>query len=171
MRLFIAIPLSEKMKQSVADAQGAFQFRGVRGNYTPEENLHVTLAFIGEYGDPNAVLDALEEISFTPFKIKMGGVGCFDDLWWVGLEENEALQNLAMKVRRTLSDAGIPFDRKRFKAHVTILRQAVFTRGREINVWVDPTEMEVNHISLMCSTRGKHGMIYTEIGRVEGERK
>ena len=60
MRLFIAIPLSEKMKQSVADTQGAFRFRGVRGNYTPEENLHVTLAFIGEYGDPNAVLDALE---------------------------------------------------------------------------------------------------------------
>ena len=169
MRLFIAIPLSEKMKQSVADTQGAFRFRGVRGNYTPEENLHVTLAFIGEYGDSNAVLDALEEVSFTPFRIKMAGVGCFDDLWWVGFEENEALQNLAMKVRRTLSDAGIPFDKKRFKAHVTILRQAVFTRDRGINVGVDSTEMEVDHIALMCSTRGKHGMIYTEIGGVEAK--
>ena len=38
-------------------------------------------------------------------------------------ERLEELEKLAKKVRRALSEAGIPFDRKKFKAHTTILRK------------------------------------------------
>ena len=48
MRLFIAINLSDAMKDSLISTQNALYDRGVRGNYTPEENQHLTLAFIGE---------------------------------------------------------------------------------------------------------------------------
>ena len=48
MRLFIAIQLNQKMKQLVSDVQDTFRWQQVKGNYTPEENLHITLAFIGE---------------------------------------------------------------------------------------------------------------------------
>ena len=58
MRLFIAITLSDAMKDALIDVQNTMYEHGVRGNYTKEENLHLTLAFIGEYPDPEAVLDA-----------------------------------------------------------------------------------------------------------------
>ena len=32
-----------------------------------------------------------------------------------------------------------------------------------------PADMLVDEFSLMCSTRGKHGMIYTELGVVSAE--
>ena len=43
MRLFIAIQLNQKMKQLVSDVQDTFRWQQVKGDYTPEENLHITL--------------------------------------------------------------------------------------------------------------------------------
>ena len=47
MRLFIAITLSEEMKASATGAMHALKKAGVKGNYSPTANLHLTLAFIG----------------------------------------------------------------------------------------------------------------------------
>ena len=167
MRLFIAIQLSEEMKDLVKDVQDAYRRSGVRGNYTPRENLHLTLAFIGEYGDPDEVLEAMECVSFKPFEITMDRLGSFGDLQWAGIEENPALEAVVRRLRHALSDAGIPYDKKKFKAHITYLRQARFPGGRRIEPpAVEPVHMQVTEISLMRSTRGKNGMIYTELGGI-----
>ena len=167
MRLFIAIQLSEEMKQLVGDVQNAYRRSGVQGNYTPKENLHLTLAFIGEYGDPDEVLEAMERVSFAPFAIRMDRLGCFGDLQWAGIGENAKLEALVRKLRHALSDAGIPYDKKRFKAHITYLRQAKFPDGKRIMpAEIEPAGMQVTAVSLMRSTRGKNGMIYTELGTV-----
>ena len=165
MRLFIAIQLNEEMKQLVKDVQDAYRRFGVRGNYTPPENLHLTLAFIGEYGDPDEVLDAMETVSFEPFAVTMDRLGCFGDLQWAGIEENAKLEALVKRLRHALSDAGIPYDKKKFKAHITYLRQAKFPDGRRVTpAEIEPVSMMVTEIALMRSTRGKHGMIYTNLG-------
>ena len=167
MRLFIAIPLNDEMKRCVAKAQEAFRLQKVRGNYIPAENLHITLAFIGEYGDPDEVTDALSKVSFQPFSITMDQIGCFGELWWTGFKKCDELEALAGKVRHVLSDAGIPFDRKKFKPHVTILRKPVYSGQRTAYPEFKPAEMTVTNFSLMRSDRGKHGMIYTELRRFE----
>ena len=167
MRLFIAIKLDTEMKQLVGSIQNSFRRQSVRGNYTPDENLHITLAFIGEYGDPDMVLEAMEEVSFSPFMMTMDKVGCFDQLWWAGIDDSAELEKLAGKLRRALADAGIPFDRQRFKPHVTFLRKAENADKKRIShLDIRPVSMQVDRISLMQSTRGKNGMIYTELGSV-----
>ena len=167
MRLFIAIPLSEQIKENVVSLQDSFKQAHVRGNYTPSENLHITLAFIGEYKDPDQVMDALEGIEFSPFTLTMDKVGRWDKLWWAGFRESKELESLARQVRRALADAGIPYDRKKFKAHVTILRKPIYPDGERISQMdLKAGKMQVDRISLMQSTRGRHGMIYTEIGTV-----
>ena len=172
MRLFIAIPLRNNMKKLVRDIQNSFREQNIRGNYTPEENLHITLAFIGEYNDPDEVLEAVGSISFQPFSVTMDRVGCFDEIWWAGFAESEEMNSLAGKVRRALAEAGIPYDRKKFKAHVTALRKPRYDRqGRKIPVSIEPETMQVDRISLMRSVRGKNGMIYTELGAVYAERQ
>lgn len=166
MRLFIAIHLNDETKKAAKDVQDSFRMMNVRGNYTPEENMHLTLAFIGEFGDPDQVMDALETVDFGPFTIRMDKVGRFDDLWWTGFEESAELEQLVKKVRHALSDAGIPFDRKRFRAHVTLLRKADHAQGKILQMTIEPSDLYVDSFSLMQSTRGKHGMIYTELGSV-----
>ena len=166
MRLFIAIKLNTEMLDALEKVQGALRMAGVRGSYTREENLHLTLAFIGEWPDPDKVLDALETVALRPFELRLSGYGNFGDLWWVGTEGNAALEAVVRRVRRALADAGIPFDRKRFVPHITVLRRAELGRGELPALTVPEAGMTVSRISLMRSDRGKSGMIYTEVGCV-----
>ena len=153
------------MKDSLISAQNSMYDHGVRGNFTSEENMHLTLAFIGEYPDANRVLEALSTISFTPFDITLEGIGCFGDLWWVGLKESFPLMSVVRRIRRALAESEIPFDRKRFSPHITLIRKA---SGKMPGIQVRPTSMTVSTISLMRSDRGRNGMIYTELGVKEG---
>lgn len=154
------------MKKAVEDVQNLFRSQRITGNYTPRENLHITLAFVGEYNDPEAVLEAMEQVPFSPFTIRMDKIGCFDELWWTGLTASKELEKLVINLRRALVDAAIPYDNKKFKAHVTFLRKPRYFGGNLTDMAISPAEMQVDSISLMRSTRGKNGMIYTELGSV-----
>ena len=166
MRLFIAIQLSEDMKREILRIQEAFRRKGVSGNYTKPENLHLTLAFIGEHPDAEPILDILETLPLTPFEMSLEGIGAFGDLWWAGIEDSAPLQAVVRRLRRALAEADIPFDRKKFSPHITLIRRAngrLSDASKEEMAEHFDASIRVNHISLMRSDRGKHGMIYTEL--------
>ena len=165
MRLFIAIQFDDEVLEALTGLQQSLRELRVGGNYTPRENLHLTLAFIGDYDDPEAVLEAIERAEFRPMDLALDGVGCFGDLFWVGLAENKALYAYVKRLRRELAEAGIPFDKKRFSPHITLIRRAsVPGSGSMVPVSEAPKgRMRATHVSLMRSDRGKNGMIYTEI--------
>ena len=167
MRLFIAIQFEENILDALTDLQDDLKSRGVTGNYTRRENLHITLAFIGDFGNPDEVLDAMEQTDFRPIGISLDGVGSFGDLFWVGLAENPQLMAYVKRLRRALSEQGIPFDRKRFSPHITLIRKYSGKDGKAIPV-PDPPKgsMVASRVFLMRSERGKNGMIYTEIGSI-----
>ncbi len=168
MRLFVAIRLSEELKTALRQAQREMEERGIRGAYAPAENLHLTLAFIGDYPEAEPVLDALSTVSFRPFALSLDGIGCFGDLWWAGIRDSVPLTAVARRVRRALAENGIPLDRKRFSPHITLIRKA---SKEAAGVSVPPVEMTVSTLSLMRSDRGKNGMLYTELGAVEAEQR
>ena len=155
MRLFVAVCLNGEMRAALRDMQRQMKKQGVGGNYTPPENLHLTLAFIGDYPEPADVpLPPL-----TPFPIALEGFGSFGDLWWAGLAGSPALEGYVRTLRHELNRAGIPFDGKRFSPHITLLRRGA---GRPA-VTVPKAGMVVERASLMRSERGRNGMIYTEL--------
>jgi len=165
VRLFIAVKLNEEMRTALTLAQAALRKAGVRGRFTPEENLHLTLAFLGERPDPESVLDVMADVPFRAFPLRLDGLGCFGDTWWAGLRESDELAAYAGKLRRALAEAGIPFDRKRFRPHITLLRRAVFPDGAPpAGLSAPEASMTVRRVSLMRSERGRRGMIYTEQG-------
>lgn len=164
MRLFIAIQFDDAILDALTDLQDDLRAYGIRGYYTKRENLHMTLAFIGEYGNSDAVLDAMDEVAFTPFDIRLSGVGVFHQLFWAGIEENVELSDYVKHLRRELASRGIPYDRKRFSPHITLVRKF---SGDLSAIEVFDTTMTVNRISLMKSVRGRNGMVYTEIGGVD----
>ena len=167
MRLFIAVQLDETMRSALRGIQAELRRRGMRGSFTNIANLHLTLAFIGEYPDPDAVLDAMDTVPFEPFSLRLAGFGRFGDLWWAGLAENGELTACVKRLRHALADAEIPFDRKRFAPHITLVRRAVWDGRTGLpTAGIPDVEMEVDRISLMRSDRGKNGMIYTELGGI-----
>lgn len=163
MRLFLAIQLNEEFKGALKEIQGQMLRRNVIGNYTSYDNLHLTLVFIGDYNDPYDVLDAVSSIRFSPIPLILSGIGCFGDLWWAGIESCVELNELVRRIRHVLSISDIPFDRKRFSPHITLIRKA---SGKIPVVSIPHVRMTAEYISLMRSDRGKNGMIYSEIGRL-----
>ena len=166
MRLFIAVNLNDEMKDALIAIQDTMQTYGIRGRETVPENMHLTLAFIGDYDDPDRVKEIIERIEIRRFEISLKGVGAFRDLWWAGVENSAPLQSISRRLRRALAEEDIPFDRKKFSPHITIIRRA---HGRLEDVPAEElepyfgTSMTVDHISLMRSDRGKNRMIYSEL--------
>ena len=167
MRLFIGIRPTEPIRGSLIKAQRDLARLGVSGSFLPPENLHMTLAFIGEHPDAGSVLDAMEKASASPFEIVLNGIGVFgNSILWGGIEKNETLEQLVRRLRYELAKADIPVDISKFVPHFTLIRKADLSRGVP-PVELSPLSMAVDTLSLYRSDRGKSGMIYTEIGTLE----
>ena len=134
----------------------------MKGRYTTRENMHLTLAFIGEYGDPEQVADILNEIVLEPVKLTLDGFGTFGDLYWIGLKEDAGLNANVKRIRRAFSENNIPFDRKKFIPHITLVRKIEYEKTLPADTPF-PAVMEVEYITLMRSDRGRNGMIYTPV--------
>lgn len=170
MRLFIGISPSEEIRKALVGAQEFLVGHGVTGAYLTWENLHMTLAYIGEHPEPYSVLDAMETVPFEPFGITFTHLGTFrESIVWGGIEDSEPLKNLVRHLRYALASADIPFDLSAFSPHFTLARHADFRTGIP-PMKIAPVTMDVDRITLYRSDRGEAGMVYTGIGYVEAGR-
>ncbi|NDW00751.1 RNA 2',3'-cyclic phosphodiesterase [Salipiger sp. PrR002] len=131
MRCFLALPLPEALIAPLLAVQGAVPV----GRAVPEENLHVTLAFLGE----------VAEADLRELDLELGGAalpGCFlqvaglesfggraPKLLAAALRPDPGLLALHGRVARACRAAGIELERRRFRPHVTLLRFGAGLRG------------------------------------------
>ena len=168
MRLFIAVKLSKEVQEAAVEIQDQFQKLYADGRFSPQENLHLTLAFIGEYDDPDKVLEVIKEVSFRPWWITIEHIGNFNDIWWAGFEKSGWLETLVHNIRQALEKAGIPYDKKEFIPHVTIIRNDKWKYGSH-DLFIFPGEFHAgSSISLMRSDLDEDGnRVYTEVASVD----
>ncbi len=159
MRLFVALHFSPEIKSVLLTAIDDLR-RQSAGNFTQPENLHLTLAFIGESDRVSEVKAALSAVTAVPFDLTVGGSGKFGDLYWAGVDKNPALSDLADSVRTELKKRSINFDPKPFKAHITLAREVL---SKDISLTIPSTTMTVSRISLMRSDRINGKLTYTEV--------
>src|SRR3954462_6737339 len=113
-RLFVAIRPPENIRDLLIDAMDdSADFR-----WQDEEQLHLTLRFIGEVDRPVAddLADALGRIDAEPFHARINGVGRFEQrnggALWAGVKPKEPLAALAAKVERTCQQVGLEPERR-----------------------------------------------------------
>ena len=77
MRCFIAIPLSQEIKEKIAEIQKHFEIPGIK--LVEKENLHITLKFLGEVeeGKVRQIAEILREIEFEQFEFEILNVNAF----------------------------------------------------------------------------------------------
>ena len=160
MRLFVAIRPSPAVRDVLLDAEAALRRQG-RGTFTRPENLHLTLAFLGE-AESAAPAQAALEATCTggAVSLTVGGLGHFDDIWWAGVRENARLEALALGVQDALRQAGYPVERRPWRPHITLVRR---WRGPRPRLTVPDTSMRVERVSLMKSERVEGKLVYTEL--------
>lgn len=175
MRLFIAINFDEVTKNALMRIVDNLKNVTVSGNYTTRDNLHITLAFLGEKTpeETEKIKKALSGISCKPFTLVFSGVGSFTRgdvarLYWIGIEDNPILNGLIVSVKNAMTEAGIAFDDKDIIPHLTIGRDVrLKDSDHAINlpIKVSPIRYSPKKISLMESTRENDKPVYVEIAK------
>lgn len=161
MRLFIAIQLSDPMKKALVNMMHELKKQGVEGNYVPAQNLHMTLAFIGEYDDPARIKEVISRVPVPEFRMSLSDRGNFGNILWAGVKGNQKLKAYVKDLRSALDAEGIPYDRDKFVPHITLIRK--YTAKRSYKVSMPKAEMMVKRASLMKSEQKNGKPVYKEL--------
>jgi len=136
------------------------------GNFVPLENLHLTLAFLGECSGEcvSAALAAVSNVAFEPFNVQVESVGRFKrdggDVWWAGVRECAPLVDLQRDLTNALVAKGFALEERRFKPHITLARKV----PAGPRAWpVEPFGETVHRIDLMESKHVGGLLVYAVV--------
>jgi 2'-5' RNA ligase len=139
LRLFVACPISEDMKQGLASLQDGLRRQGAaRLRWVPPEGIHITLKFLGAVESQRvaAIGEALAS-AIEPFELRLSvdslggfpstslraGSGARLRVVWAGLAGDiEQLASLAGRVEAALQPLGFAGENRPFAPHITLAR-------------------------------------------------
>ena len=165
-RLFFALDPDEGVRSGLHAFQ---QSLDSQGRAVPPANFHVTLAFLGM--QQPAVIPEVRRIasrlSFEPCRITLDRIGQFRQagVVWLGSSQiPPALQDFQHSLVGALLEAGIGYDRKAWKFHLTLYRKM-----RKLPSIMEPVNIEwaLNGFSLIESISVNRGVKYHTIGHWE----
>jgi RNA 2',3'-cyclic 3'-phosphodiesterase len=172
-RLFVAIRPPEDVRDLLIDAMD--DSPALR--WVEDEQLHLTLRFIGEVERPlaNDIAVALQDLRSPGFALRVSGVGKFErrsgGAIWAGVEPREPVAALAAKVERILQQVGLEPEHRAFSPHITLAR---WNRGnadavdgflrKNSNLLSEP--FEVVRFILFESHLSRHGPHYEEVAAI-----
>ena len=169
-RLFVAIRPPEPIRDLLIDAMDdSPDFR-----WQEDEQLHLTLRFVGEVERPvaNDLAGTLSRIRSDRFELGIADVGRFEQrnsgALWVGVEPKEPVAALAAKVERACQSAGLEPERRAFHPHITLARWKG-RRAREIARFLERTRglasaaFPVTDFILFESRLSRHGAHYEAV--------
>ena len=139
----------------------------VGGRMPSEDNLHLTLAFVGDVAKERVT--ALERIGeaaahgTAPFTLVLDQIGGFHDagIAWLGTDAVPAnLTHLVQRLNEGLAAQRFRVDRRPFAAHVTLVRKC---RRPPTDAAIAPTAWPVEQIALNASDMRPAGSSYREL--------
>lgn len=179
MRLFTAILFEDDIKSNLHQIAEHLRGEAKGGSFTTQDNLHLTVNFIGEtkrIDEVKAAMNqAVQKAHAGRFMLHIQGFGIFKrregDICWVGVEKEDTLWRLQKQLVKELKEAGFyDIDDMEYTPHLTLGRRVKLAEGfhvKEIEPCIIPMQMEVKRLSLMKSERIEGKLVYTEIYHVE----
>lgn len=173
MRLFIAIPFSYEIKEEFEKWQEIAMDLDPKARYPETGNLHLTLQFLGEV--PPSHLPELKEVINTTalkhqaFSCTFNKAGFFKRsdkaiLWIAATDGNHQLKQIHKDILFQLKALKYKFEKKTFKAHVTIARGFKKEYAGDFQHSKGPKiECMIDEISLFQSDLRPEGPLYSEL--------
>ncbi|HEX2802727.1 MAG TPA: RNA 2',3'-cyclic phosphodiesterase [Sphingomicrobium sp.] len=169
-RLFVAIRPPEPIRDLLIDAMD----EGPELRWVGDDNLHLTLRFIGEVERPMAddIAGSLASVRSPEFELRLNGVGRFDrrggGAVWAGVEPRAPVVELAARIERSLVRTGLKPERRAFHPHITLARyrrgDGDAARGFERKrADLSSPPFAVDRFMLFESHLSRHGAHYVEV--------
>lgn len=128
MRLFIAINIEDKIKTRIIEVQKEINIRlNNYANLKPveESKLHLTLNFIGDSDDQTKIIQALKEIKFNSFQIRLNKIDFFQTQKNPRViflsSDSKGFNELSSTINQKLNEFGIK-NQLSDKLHLTLFR-------------------------------------------------
>lgn len=158
-RLFFALWPDETSRERLARLARKTARR--RGKRVPDENLHITLVFLGSVSAVQAacLVRATEDVRGEPFSLRLDRVGHWarPRVLWIGPSQvPDALLSLVRDLNDAARACGLATDPRPYNPHLTVARKV--SAGREAEV--DPVEWRVESFSLVESVTDPQGARY-----------
>jgi RNA 2',3'-cyclic 3'-phosphodiesterase len=129
MRVFVGLDIDEEIRGQIAQFMSEVRGLAPDVRWVMPDSLHVTLKFIGEKSEAAVaeIEKALGTISAEAFEISFRGCGFFPTekaarVFWVGIEADARLAELAGKVEESMTGIGIAKEIRAFSPHLTLAR-------------------------------------------------
>lgn len=175
MRVFFAIEFDDKTRAYIKSVQSMIRENSIKGNFSHEENFHLTLRFIGEVDEnqlislKSALNRAIEQTS--PFSINFNKLGFFSregkKIVWMGIKnEDKCLDKLYKALEDHLVSEGFQREERGYSPHITLSRETILKQGFDEqlkNIKVSSAEIGVSKISLMESVRVDGKLTYRAV--------
>lgn len=174
MRLFIGIELPKKMRSELSGALKELKIRSSGGRYVPEDNMHITLHFIGESNDLNGAAESMRQAvrGIHPFELHPVCYDFFEKgvkkTSFVSVGGNlKELGILHEALEIALSDNGFSREYKKFVPHITLGRAVEHDEitGAEMKGFEFTSSMTVSEIVLYESRRENGKLCYIPLHR------
>lgn len=171
-RLFVALRPPAAIRASLNGLM-----HGVAGaRWQDDDQLHITLRFIGEVGTPVAedIAAAMASVHHLPVAVALDGLGTFDkrghvNALWAGLRPHGAIAHLHRKIDQALVRAGLPPERRAYLPHITLARFGRECAGLDAfmarHAGLSSMPFEMDWFSLYESRLGTDGPSYTIVER------
>jgi len=162
-RLFFALWPDPDVRAGLAAASAAVRAKA-SGRTVPDENLHITLAFLGNV-DPGifaCVRDGAATLEAAPFEIVIDRAGWWRRtgiLWLAPSRAPAALNHLVKGLWTALEPCGFWPDFRDFHPHLTIARRC----RKAVLPEFEPVPWPVSALTLLESHTGQRGARYTVI--------
>jgi 2'-5' RNA ligase len=167
MRLFVSIPVTPPACDSLAQTIEKAIQTGADAGFADPNQLHCTLAFLGEKSEGQAkeLIAALSSISFPRFSATALGLGVFPNekspqVFWAGIESKELLE-LQKQVSSFLNYR----EDRPFHPHVTLARiRSQHNSDKLVALSKSPADFgpfQVNSFYLMKSELSSKGAVHS----------
>ena len=127
MRLFVALDIDAGIRQRIGEFREQMRAYARDVRWVAPETFHVTLQFLGETEKLDEIKRALEQVRGSAIGLSFHGTGFFPNpksprVFWVGIESDENLPQLAESIGESLRPTGFERDAGPFKPHLTLAR-------------------------------------------------
>ena len=179
IRAFLAIEISEKLKQEASSFVDAIRDHYPSFRFIPSQNWHLTLHFLGHVELKK--IEMLQErlsgqalMHVKPFTISLSGLGTFPvgqkpRILWIGIDgDHTGLLTLKQGLDQVLQKLHLEIENRPYHPHITIARSKGEAPHPKVNFepqFKGQSAEEIRHITLFKSILSAQGAEHISLGK------
>lgn len=177
VRSFVAIEISESVREALKALQQDLKKAGARVGWVAPENIHLTLVFLGDvfHSQIEPLAKSLDEVAAqtAAFSYDVAGSGFFGSpraprVLWIGVkDQGHAVTGFQSRVEAAVRGLGLKTEERAFHPHLTLGRVRTRDRVDELTSRLASAtnaaygSVEVRRLLLMQSHLEHQGVRYT----------